>query len=155
MRSRLRSSLYQQIAVAGFPEEEHRGVPAGNDALDLLERRSEVDGETRFYAAGEEGPMDGVVRKDWREAVGARQAVEGSEDVHRAHHHDPWPACLQHRPAVCCARRRQAGQGLRDQVVSSLQVDNRRGCTRDLHQCGGVPYVLAAGVIKPSGGIAP
>jgi TnpA family transposase len=39
------------------------------DALALLEKYAEVDGKTRFYEAGDEVPMDGVVRKDWREAV--------------------------------------------------------------------------------------
>ncbi|MFF9570430.1 Tn3 family transposase [Streptomyces sp. NPDC014685] len=39
------------------------------DALVLLEKYAEVDGKTRFYDAADEVPMDGVVRKDWREAV--------------------------------------------------------------------------------------
>ncbi|CAM5321195.1 Tn3 family transposase ISNpu13 [Streptomyces abikoensis] len=39
------------------------------DALALLEKYAEVDGKTRFYDAGDEVPMDGVARKDWREAV--------------------------------------------------------------------------------------
>ncbi|MER7490335.1 hypothetical protein ABTY20_31515 [Streptomyces sp. NPDC126497] len=38
-------------------------------ALALLERYADVDGKTRFYDASESVPMDGVVRKDWREAV--------------------------------------------------------------------------------------
>ncbi|MFJ1930471.1 MULTISPECIES: Tn3 family transposase [unclassified Streptomyces] len=39
------------------------------DAMKLLEKYAEVDGKTRFYDAGDEVPMEGVVRKDWREAV--------------------------------------------------------------------------------------
>ncbi|WP_327129513.1 Tn3 family transposase [Streptomyces sp. NBC_01727] len=39
------------------------------DALALLEKYAEVDGKTRFYDASDRVPMDGVVRKDWREAV--------------------------------------------------------------------------------------
>ncbi|MFF8289082.1 hypothetical protein ACF068_07630 [Streptomyces sp. NPDC016309] len=39
------------------------------DAMRLLEKYTEVDGKTRFYDAADEVPMDGVVRKDWREAV--------------------------------------------------------------------------------------
>jgi hypothetical protein len=39
------------------------------EALKLLETYAEVDGKTRFYDAADEVPMDGVVRKDWREAV--------------------------------------------------------------------------------------
>ncbi|GAA2268141.1 Tn3 family transposase [Streptomyces atrovirens] len=39
------------------------------DALALLARYADVDGKTRFYDAGDAVPMDGVVRKDWREAV--------------------------------------------------------------------------------------
>ncbi|MFF8247440.1 DUF4158 domain-containing protein [Streptomyces griseus] len=39
------------------------------DAMALLEKYAEVDGKTRFYDAGDTVPMDGVVRKDWREAV--------------------------------------------------------------------------------------
>ncbi|WP_209441543.1 DUF4158 domain-containing protein [Streptomyces erythrochromogenes] len=39
------------------------------DAMVLLEKYAEVDGKTRFYDAGDTVPMDGVVRKDWREAV--------------------------------------------------------------------------------------
>ncbi|MGW3661481.1 Tn3 family transposase, partial [Streptomyces sp. NPDC005151] len=39
------------------------------DALALLEKYAGVDGKMRFYDAGDEVPMDGVVRKDWREAV--------------------------------------------------------------------------------------
>lgn len=38
-------------------------------ALVLLEKYAKVDGKTRFYDAGDQVPMDGVVRKDWREAV--------------------------------------------------------------------------------------
>lgn len=39
------------------------------DAMKLLKRYADVDGKTRFYDAGDDAPMDGVVRKDWREAV--------------------------------------------------------------------------------------
>ncbi|EXU66496.1 transposase [Streptomyces sp. PRh5] len=39
------------------------------DAMKLLEKYAEVDGKTRFYDVADEVPMDGVVRKDWREAV--------------------------------------------------------------------------------------
>ncbi len=39
------------------------------DALALLDRYADVDGKTRFYDAGDVVAMDGVVRKDWREAV--------------------------------------------------------------------------------------
>ncbi|MFD4338015.1 DUF4158 domain-containing protein [Streptomyces anulatus] len=39
------------------------------DALALLAKYAGVDGKTRFYDAGDVVPMDGVVRKDWREAV--------------------------------------------------------------------------------------
>jgi hypothetical protein len=39
------------------------------DTMRLLEKYAEVDGKTRFYDAADEVPMDGVVRKDWREAV--------------------------------------------------------------------------------------
>jgi hypothetical protein len=39
------------------------------DALALLGRYADVDGKTRFYDGGEVVPLDGVVRKDWREAV--------------------------------------------------------------------------------------
>ncbi|MFI2765058.1 hypothetical protein ACH5A3_40550 [Streptomyces echinatus] len=37
--------------------------------MKLLKKYADVDGKTRFYDAGDEVPMDGVVRKDWREAV--------------------------------------------------------------------------------------
>ncbi|MEU3092303.1 Tn3 family transposase [Streptomyces massasporeus] len=40
------------------------------DAMKLLKKYADVDGKTRFYdTAADEPPMDGVVRKDWREAV--------------------------------------------------------------------------------------
>ncbi|CAM5269762.1 hypothetical protein [Streptomyces aurantiogriseus] len=39
------------------------------DAMKLLKKYADVDGRTRFYDAGDAVPMDGVVRKDWREAV--------------------------------------------------------------------------------------
>ncbi|WP_223839088.1 hypothetical protein [Saccharopolyspora pogona] len=35
----------------------------------LLEKYADVDGKTRFYDVGDVVPMDGLVRKDWREAV--------------------------------------------------------------------------------------
>lgn len=39
------------------------------DAMRLLKKYADVDGKTRFYDATDVVPMDGVVRKDWREAV--------------------------------------------------------------------------------------
>jgi len=39
------------------------------DALALLAKYADVDGKTRFYDPVDAVPMDGVVRKDWREAV--------------------------------------------------------------------------------------
>lgn len=39
------------------------------DAIALLEKYAEVEGKTRFYDGADVVPMDGVVRKDWREAV--------------------------------------------------------------------------------------
>ncbi|WP_225835063.1 Tn3 family transposase [Streptomyces sp. NK08204] len=39
------------------------------DALKLLAKYADIDGKTRFYDGADEVPMDGVVRKDWREAV--------------------------------------------------------------------------------------
>lgn len=39
------------------------------DALALLAKYADVDGKIRFYDATDVVPMDGVVRKDWREAV--------------------------------------------------------------------------------------
>ncbi|MEV6332936.1 hypothetical protein [Streptomyces sp. NPDC051909] len=39
------------------------------DALALLAKYADVDGKNRFYDAGDAVPMDGIVRKDWREAV--------------------------------------------------------------------------------------
>ncbi|WP_437022305.1 hypothetical protein [Streptomyces sp. enrichment culture] len=39
------------------------------DALALPEKYADVDGRTRFCDASDVVPMDGVVRKDWREAV--------------------------------------------------------------------------------------
>ncbi|MEU0389153.1 Tn3 family transposase [Streptomyces chartreusis] len=40
------------------------------DAMKLLKKYADVDGKTRFYDSVEDKPpMDGVVRKDWREAV--------------------------------------------------------------------------------------
>jgi hypothetical protein len=35
----------------------------------LLEKYADVDGKTRFYDAADAAPMDGVVGRDWREAV--------------------------------------------------------------------------------------
>ncbi|MFG2646826.1 Tn3 family transposase [Streptomyces sp. NPDC048436] len=39
------------------------------DAMKLLKQYADVDGKTRLYDATDVVPMDGVVRKDWREAV--------------------------------------------------------------------------------------
>ncbi|MFG2826814.1 Tn3 family transposase [Streptomyces sp. NPDC048434] len=39
------------------------------DAMKLLKKYAGVDGKTRFYDAADVVPMDGVVRKEWREAV--------------------------------------------------------------------------------------
>ena len=39
------------------------------DAMRLLTKYADVDGKTRFYDATDVVSMDGVVRKDWREAV--------------------------------------------------------------------------------------
>jgi hypothetical protein len=39
------------------------------DALELLAAYADVDGKTRFYAAGDAVPIDGVVPKAWRDAV--------------------------------------------------------------------------------------
>ncbi|WP_204357622.1 MULTISPECIES: hypothetical protein [unclassified Streptomyces] len=39
------------------------------DALALLTKYADVDGKTRFYDVGDVVLMDGVLRKDWREAV--------------------------------------------------------------------------------------
>ncbi|MFF7153033.1 hypothetical protein OHN99_31495 [Streptomyces jietaisiensis] len=39
------------------------------DGLVLLAKYADVDSKTRFYDAGDVVPMDGVVLRDWREAV--------------------------------------------------------------------------------------
>ncbi|MFJ8692055.1 hypothetical protein [Streptomyces roseolilacinus] len=39
------------------------------DAMRPLEKHAEADGKTCFHDAADKVPMDGVVRKDWREAV--------------------------------------------------------------------------------------
>ena len=39
------------------------------DAMKLLKQYAEVDGKTRFHGGADTVPMDGVVRKEWREAV--------------------------------------------------------------------------------------
>ena len=39
------------------------------DALALLQRYADIDGKTRFYDPADVVPLDGVVRRDWREAV--------------------------------------------------------------------------------------
>ncbi|MEV8035294.1 hypothetical protein [Streptomyces sp. NPDC086182] len=39
------------------------------DAMKLLKKYADIDGKTRFYDATDVVPMDGVVCKDWREAV--------------------------------------------------------------------------------------
>ena len=38
-------------------------------SLTLLAKYADIDGKTRFYDAADAMPMDGVVRKDCREAV--------------------------------------------------------------------------------------
>ncbi|MEU6404988.1 DUF4158 domain-containing protein [Streptomyces sp. NPDC046985] len=55
------------------------------DAMKLLKKYAGVDGKTRFYDAGDEVPMDGVVRKDWREAV-----VDDKGEVERI----PYELCV-------------------------------------------------------------
>ncbi|MGW4423432.1 hypothetical protein [Streptosporangium sp. NPDC004631] len=39
------------------------------DAMKLLEQYAEVDGKSRFHGEADTVPMDGVVRKDWHEAL--------------------------------------------------------------------------------------
>jgi len=39
------------------------------DALDLLARYAATQARVRFYAAGEQVPLDGVVPAAWRDAV--------------------------------------------------------------------------------------
>ncbi|MFI1979024.1 Tn3 family transposase [Streptomyces wedmorensis] len=55
------------------------------DAMQLLRKYADVDGKTRFYEAGDDVPMDGVVRKDWREAV-----VDDKDKVERI----PYELCV-------------------------------------------------------------
>ncbi|MFE5560211.1 Tn3 family transposase [Streptomyces sp. NPDC056544] len=76
VRTTLRSSYSSYYRQMLPPLLKTLGVKCNNtayrpvmDALKLLEKYAEVDGKTRFYDAGDEVPMDGVVRKDWREAV--------------------------------------------------------------------------------------
>jgi hypothetical protein len=56
------------LATLGFQCNNTAYRPVMN-ALALLAQYAKVDGKTRFYDVGEAVPMDGVVRKDWREAV--------------------------------------------------------------------------------------
>ncbi|MFD6038450.1 Tn3 family transposase [Streptomyces griseoincarnatus] len=67
------SSYYRQMLppllnTLGFPCNNTAYRPV-MDALALLARYADVEGKTRFYDAGDAVAMDGVVRKDWREAV--------------------------------------------------------------------------------------
>ncbi|MGI5490320.1 hypothetical protein [Microtetraspora malaysiensis] len=67
------SSYYRQmlpplLRTLGFKCSNTAYRPA-MDALTLLEKYADVDGKTRFYDACDAVPMDGIVRKDWREAV--------------------------------------------------------------------------------------
>ena len=39
------------------------------DAMKLLKQYAGVDGKTRFHGGADTVPMDGVVRKEWHEAV--------------------------------------------------------------------------------------
>ncbi|MEU7835588.1 MULTISPECIES: hypothetical protein [unclassified Nonomuraea] len=57
------------------------------DAMRLLKKYADVDGKTRFYDAGDEAPMDGVVRKDWREAVVAEDDLPGDFEATRVVHY--------------------------------------------------------------------
>ncbi|WP_327135318.1 hypothetical protein OG311_36860 [Streptomyces sp. NBC_01343] len=64
------------------------------DAMKLLKKYADVDGKTRFDGTAEdEPPMDGVVRKDRREAV-----VDGKGRVERI----PYELCAA-RAAGCGA----------------------------------------------------
>lgn len=47
------------------------------DAMKLLKQYAEVDGKTRFHGGADTVPMDGVVRKEWHEAVVDRQGKAG------------------------------------------------------------------------------
>ncbi|MFE6159278.1 hypothetical protein ACFQ7F_10250 [Streptomyces sp. NPDC056486] len=67
------SSYYRQILppllnTLGFKCNNTACRPV-TDAMKLLKKYAGVDGKTRFYDATDVVPMDGVVRKDWREAV--------------------------------------------------------------------------------------
>ncbi|MFH8628023.1 Tn3 family transposase [Streptomyces vietnamensis] len=55
------------------------------NALALLAKYADVDGKTRFHGATDDVPMDGVVRKDWREAV-----VDGKGRIERI----PYELCV-------------------------------------------------------------
>ncbi|GKQ41910.1 Tn3 family transposase [Streptomyces sp. A012304] len=55
------------------------------DAMKLLKKYADVDGEARFCDAGDEVPLDGVARKDWREAV-----VDDKDKVERI----PYELCV-------------------------------------------------------------
>ncbi|MET8509792.1 Tn3 family transposase [Streptomyces sp. NPDC004787] len=67
------SSYYRQmlpplLRTLGFRSNNTAYRPVMN-ALALLEQYADIDGKTRFYNTGDVAPMDGVVRRDWREAV--------------------------------------------------------------------------------------
>ncbi|MFE3947104.1 DUF4158 domain-containing protein [Streptomyces sp. NPDC059118] len=76
VRTTLRSSYgsyYRQILppllnTLGFQCNNSAYQPV-MDAMKLLKKYADVDGKTRFYDADDAVPMDGVVRKGWREAV--------------------------------------------------------------------------------------
>ncbi|WP_208870254.1 Tn3 family transposase [Streptomyces monomycini] len=63
-----RKMLPPLLATLGFRCHNTAYRPVMN-ALALPAKYAEVDGKTRFYEAGETVPMDGVVRRDWHEAV--------------------------------------------------------------------------------------
>ncbi|MFE1935460.1 Tn3 family transposase [Streptomyces sp. NPDC059474] len=68
LRSSYSSYYRQMLRTLGFRCNNTAYRPV-MDALALLEKYAEVDGKTRFYDAEDAVPMDGVGRKDWREAV--------------------------------------------------------------------------------------
>jgi hypothetical protein len=73
VRTTLRSSYYRQmlpplLKTLGFRCNNTAYRPV-MDAIALLEKYAGADGKTRFYDAADTVPMDGVVRRDWREAV--------------------------------------------------------------------------------------
>ncbi|MEO3843928.1 MULTISPECIES: hypothetical protein [unclassified Streptomyces] len=76
VRTTLRSSYSSYYRQMLLPPLRTLGFKCNNtayrpvmDAMKLLEKYAEVDGKTRFYDTADAVPMDGVVRKDWREAV--------------------------------------------------------------------------------------